>query len=165
MLKVPLVGTILGTIRVLLILSTLPVTILTIGMSFDVSRITLDQNALFDSYTTRVDGSDTISQFTLEITNNGYLFTFSESNVTLSIFDPQSPDTPLGTATQSFDIHPGQRQEKQFEIRMDTERYLRTAMFNVTTTVDGQLALDYQGRTIPFVIFTMTSWNITRSQR
>jgi len=156
------VGTILGLIRALLILSTLPVTILTIGMTYDASRITLDQSALLNSYSTRVDGSDTISQFTLEITNNGYLFTFSESNITLSIFDPQSPDTPLGTATQSFDIHPGQRQEKQFEIRMETERYLKTAMFNVTATVDGRLALDYQDRTIPFVIFTMTMWDLVQ---
>ena len=106
------VGTILGKITVLLFLSTLPVTILPVGKSYDASRITLEQSAFFKSYTARVNGSDTISEFTLEITNNGYLFTFSGSDVTMSTFDPESPEATLGTPTQIFDIHPCQRQPR-----------------------------------------------------
>lgn len=124
-------------------------------MSFDASRIAVDPKSTLASYTVQVSGDETVASFDLRVSNGGYIFSLSDTRLSVAVFDSQDLSTPIGKATQTFSVRPGDHYESSFTLPMSTAEYQKARGFDILVTVEGTLAIEFEEITIPFVTFVM----------
>jgi|TARA_B100000315_G_scaffold7057_1_gene7084 hypothetical protein len=93
----------------------------------------------------------------IHITNNGYLFSLNNAELTIAVFDAQNFENPLGIGSELITVDPGNNFSGILRIPMVTSDYRNAQNINVTVSLIGDIALNLPSSRIAFVGFTLSS--------
>ena len=146
----------LKSIRGILFILGITISLLTTAMSYDASRIGADSLATAQTVQVTELGDMTTASVDISIQNNGYLFSLYDAKLTINILDERYGQQ-LGTGSEIITVDPGERFSRELRIPMVTSEYQNAGNINVTVTLEGNIALKLSSTRITFVSFTLTS--------
>ncbi len=148
---------VLRIVRLTLIIMGISISLLTSALTYDASRIGVDSLQATQGVQVVESEDTTTAIVNIHITNNGYLFSLNNAELTIAVFDAQNFENPLGIGSELITVDPGNNFSGILRIPMVTSDYRNAQNINVTVSLIGDIALNLPSSRIAFVGFTLSS--------
>ena len=148
---------VLRIVRLTLIIMGISISLLTSALTYDASRIGVDSLQATQGVQVVESEDTTTAIVNIHITNNGYLFSLNNAELTIAVFDAQNFENPLGIGSELITVDPGNNFSGILRIPMVTSEYQKSQNINVTVSLIGDIALNLPSSRIAFVGFTLSS--------